>query len=376
MNPTPRNRKLFLWPAAAIAIGALVSVNPFYAPDISLGQGIMAWCLGMALVLVCWAHPGAARFGVLLAGLFMAVPCFLNAAPLFRGWLMCGMFLPLILASIPVLAPSVTGFRARLMLLCSWDHTRELKRSPRHFYAGSLLQLFLATIVFATALDVVERIPAFGFWLPVRWLAGGVMILAFAEMLTASHIFLAGVFGITTPLLMESPILSKSISEFWNRRWNPGASFLLRRLCYDLVARRDPVLALFAVFVMSGVIHALLFYMAVLRWKIALINGAFFLVQPFFILLERQMGVRGWPTMAGRAWTLTVLGVTSPLFVEPVFQVIEPNVGFVWPATLIVVALATFMAGIFLGAALISGSKRVDFWSVLGYKTDDLVDKE
>ena len=356
MNAAPRNRKLFLWPAAAVVIGALASINPFYAPDISLRFGVVALFVDLVLALICWAHPIMARAGVLFAGLFMAVPCFLDAPPLFRGWLMCCMFVPPVIASIPVLAPSVTGFRARLALLCSWDHTRELKRSPRFFDTGSLLRLFLATIVSATALGVVASVPASGFWYVARWLAGGVMILATAEMWTAFHKFLAGAMGLTLPAMMQSPFLSTSIGEFWTKRWNPGTSFMFRRLCFEPLARRGPVLALFAVFILSGVAHILLFYMAALRWKIALINGAFFFVQPLFILAERQLNVHWWPRAAARAWTLTILAITSPLFVEPGIQLIESIPGSVLPGALLILSLGIFLEGFFLLAAFIACS--------------------
>lgn len=356
MNVAPRNRKLFLWPAAALLIGALASLNPFYAPEMSPRFGTAAWVADMAVALICWVHPIVARAGVLLAGLFMAIPSFLDAPPLFRGWLMCGMFIPLVLACIPVLAPSVTGFRARLALLCSWDHTRELKRRPRYFAAGSLLQLFVATIVFATALDAVELAPVSGLWRAVRWLAGGVMILVFAEMWTAFHNFLSVWLGITTPLLMEPPFLSTSLGEFWTKRWNPGTSFMFRRLCFEPLGRRSPVSAFFAVFILSGVAHALLFYVAMLQWKIALINGSFFFVQPLFILVERRINIRRWPVAAGRAWALSVLALTSPLFVGPALKLIDTVLSLqsVVLATIFVLASVISMESLFLLAALIA----------------------
>ncbi|HEX3624273.1 MAG TPA: MBOAT family protein [Verrucomicrobiae bacterium] len=358
MNPAPRNRKLFLWPAAAIVIAVLVPGNPWYAPKISLHFGTIAWLVDMAVALICWVHPVAARVGVLLTGLFMGIASFVHAPPLFRGWLMCGMILPVVLASIPVVAPSVTGFRARLTLLCSFDHTRELMRSPRYFDSGSVLRLFVATTVFAVALDAVESVPARAFWYLARWLAGGVMIFAVAEMWTAFHKFLAAGLGLTTPLLMESPMLSKSVSEFWNRRWNPGTSFMVRRLCFEPMARHSPILAFFGAFIVSGVIHALLFFMALLSWKMAVMNGAFFFAQPLLILTERKLNVHRWPAAAAHTWTFVVLAITSPLFVEPVIQVIYSfgSPGSVLPATFVVLAVSVFATTLFLGAALVACS--------------------
>jgi hypothetical protein len=358
VNALPRNRKLFLWPAAAITITALVSANPFYEPEISLCFGVAAWFADLALALICWVHPITARAGALLAGVFMAVPCFLDAPPLFRGGLMCGMFIPLVLASIPVLAPSVTGFRARLALLCSFDHTRDLKRRPRYFDTGSLVKLFLAIIVFGTALDAVESVPALGLWYLARWLAGGIMILAFAEMWTAFQKFLTASLGLTAPLLMQSPVLSTSITEFWTKRWNPGTSFMFRRLCFEPLTRRSPMLAFSVAFGLSGAGHMLLFYMATLNWEIAIINGSFFFVQPICILAERHLNVRRWAPAAGRVWTLAVLAITSPLFVEPAIEIIQsvPRPNSVLAATFIVLGIVIFGETLFLLAALVSSS--------------------
>jgi hypothetical protein len=86
-------------------------------------------------------------------------------------------------------------------------------------------------------------------------------------------------------------------------------------------------LALFTAFALSGVGHALLAYMALERWKIPLICGAFFLVQLLLIAAERWMNVRRWRPMAGRAWTLAVLAITSPLIVEPALQIVERGWG-------------------------------------------------
>ena len=65
----------------AIVLGAFAAVNPFYQPDISPFIGYAAWLAVMALAIACFVYPPLARPGVLLCGLFLAVPCFLNAGP-------------------------------------------------------------------------------------------------------------------------------------------------------------------------------------------------------------------------------------------------------------------------------------------------------
>jgi hypothetical protein len=154
------------------------------------------------------------------------------------------------------------------------------------------------------------------------------MFLSFAEMATAGHSFLTALIGISAPAWMRSPYLSISIREFWAERWNPAASALIFGKCiFAPLAGRGVGLALFATFLGSAVAHMLLLYMATTRWSVSLMCGTFFLVQPLFIAAERWMNMRLWWAVARRAWTFAVLAITSPLFVEPMLQLIEPTWG-------------------------------------------------
>src|SRR6266700_6048447 len=69
MALAPRDLKKLVWPVTWIVLGALVATNPFYAPDIMLPVGIVAWCIDMVLILILSAHPTGARTGSLMAGL-------------------------------------------------------------------------------------------------------------------------------------------------------------------------------------------------------------------------------------------------------------------------------------------------------------------
>jgi hypothetical protein len=344
---------MFIWPVGSILSGVLVihflAANPSWTPRIPLSIGAIAWLADMALVLIFWAHPVTMKVGVILSGLFLAVPCFLRAPPLFRFALMCGMFLPFVMATIPVLVPSINGIRPRLAYLCSWMGTREVGLRPHRFDIISLLHFLAAAAVCASAMTVIIKVPVAEFWFVLQWFSGGIMMLAFAGMLMAGHSFLTALLGVAAPALMQSPWLSSSISEFWNKRWNPGTSVIFYKILFQPLARQAPVAAMFAVFAFSAIVHTLLFYMALGQWKVSLINGAFFLIQPLFILVEGWLGIRRWSRAAGHAWTLAVLAITSPLFVEPALQAIQlswdvQNSGLVPTLVLIVfvIALETF----------------------------------
>jgi hypothetical protein len=320
------DNKQLLWPLAGMVIAALVSINPFYQPQLTREIGIVAWFADMGLVLILLSHPLTARFGSLAAGLFLVVPCFLRESPFARGLLMCAMAFPLGIAALPLLGPPNAGFRERLAWFFTWLGTHEVNRRPRTFHKAALLHLIAATAVFAAAMVSVKAVAEAGPWLLVRWLAGGIMVMAFAEMVTAGHNFVTALLGVIAPALMLSPYLATSLGEFWTKRWNPASSFLIfRKFFFTPLARRGPTLAFWAAFFASAVAHVLLPLMATGRWQISLTCGAFFLVQPLLIIVERRMNVRRWRPAWARVWTLGALAITSPLFVEPILQILEPS---------------------------------------------------
>lgn len=345
----------------------LAGTNPLYRPHIALEAGVTAWIVEMVLVLIWSLHPVAGRLGVLVAGLFLVIPCSLRSLPIFRFLLMCGMALAFAIASLQLSLAPTAGFRGRLAYVFTWLGTRVVKRRSRRFDGVALLQFVIATLVLAASIAAVKAASLSGLW-PARWLAGGIMFLSFAEMATAGHYFLTALIGISAPAWMRSPYLSISIREFWAERWNPAASALIFGKCiFAPLARSGVGLALFAAFLGSAVAHTLLLYMATTRWSVSLTCGAFFLVQPLFIAAERWMNMRLWWTVARRAWTFAVLAITSPLFVEPMLQLIEPTWGTpnqVLPPTLQVLGLVVFMnVLVSLGSFASIGNSPSTRWS-------------
>ena len=175
------------------------------------------------------ARLAMALLGVaLLTGLCLAVPCLRRASSPARGLLLCCIILPLVAAAALWVAPPFTSWRARLAYLFTWCGTCQVKRCPRCFDAAPFVQLLAATAVLAAAIAGVEAAPDHGPGLLVRWLAGGIALLALAEMITAGLPFVAALLGVTVPALMRSPYRSASIGEFWTKRWNNSA-----RICVN-----------------------------------------------------------------------------------------------------------------------------------------------
>jgi hypothetical protein len=312
-----------------MVLGIIPATNPLQVKPITLDAGIAAWFADALLVLVLSANPIGARAGVLMAGLFMAVPWFVGTAPLIVLLLGGLLSVPFLAAAGLLKVQPIAGFRARLAHVCAWSDTYPLQRRARRFNAAALRNLFLATAVFATAIAIVSAVPAQGLNLPLRWLVGGIGVLALGEMATTGPNFVMAALGINVPPFFQSPCRSVTISEFWSKRWNRAAGEFLRRCCFAPLARwgASAVLAMFATFAISAAGHALMAFYVLGRWKIAVIFGAFFLVQPLLIAAERRLAVRRWRPAAGRAWTLAALAIASPLVIEPTLQFLERSRG-------------------------------------------------
>jgi hypothetical protein len=321
------NPKLILWPTAGVLLGVIAVFNPFYVPQISFSIGLVCFLVNLALTFWLCGSVIGARVAVLLGGLAMAVPCFLDAKPLERGLLMCCMGLPITFASLMIPRPVMPTLRERVALLCAQLANGPMEKIPRRFDFIACLHLLVATMVFAAAMMTVKLTPARGGWLALRWFAGGVMMLAAAETMTAGHNFWSGLTGINGPRFFRSAWLAASVGEFWARRWNLPTSRLFHRDCFALLARHGVWLAVIVTFLLSGVAHFALAYMATVKLKLSIRFGLFFCVQPVLLAIERTLGVRHWPRLAARVWTLAALTVTAPLIVEPAIQIFEPSWG-------------------------------------------------
>ena len=93
--------------------------------------------------------------------------------------------------------------------------------------------------------------------------------------------------GIDAQPIMSKPILSKTLSEFWGKRWNLG----FRQLAHDYIFRPlhrriGPAAAGFLVFVVSGLIHDLVISLPA-RGGYGL-PTAYFVIQGLGVMMERS----------------------------------------------------------------------------------------
>jgi Membrane bound O-acyl transferase family len=130
--------------------------------------------------------------------------------------------------------------------------------------------------------------------------------------------------GVNAVPLMDWPIASRSLAEFWGRRWNRAFRDLTHRYVFKPLLRRlGPRGGLFAGFLVSGVVHEL---------AITVPAGSrhggptlFFALQGVGLLMEKK-----WPRCRGRLFTLAMLLLPAGLLFPPAFleRVVLPFLAF------------------------------------------------
>jgi hypothetical protein len=171
------------------------------------------------------------------------------------------------------------------------------------------------------ALFQALALPAPGGWL-LRCAAG----LGFAYTGVAGALglfeFVYRACGLRPPIFHQQPILATSVGEFWGRRWNRiVGSWLFAAFYRPLAARGQPGWGLIAAFVASAVLH-LYFTWAAVGLGAGARMALFFVLQLPPLWLERRLAQSRWPSPARRLWTLGWLGLCSPLFVEPMLDIL------------------------------------------------------
>lgn len=187
--------------------------------------------------------------------------------------------------------------------------------APRPSRSGTLVTIAVATarillgllVLFVVARHVAQ--PLLAGWIGM---VGIVLLLHFGvfHLLSASWRALR----VDAPPLMNAPLRSTSVTEFWGHRWNAAFNDLALRVVFRPAVRRFGITgATLLAFLVSGLIHELV---------ISLPAGAgfglpsaYFLLQGFGVLTERSAAGQWLGLGAGpRGWTFTMLVVAGPAF--------------------------------------------------------------
>ena len=214
---------------------------------------------------------------------------------------------------IDVLDAASTPMPARMFLALGVLDPRDMRDAPPRVRIALILRsgAFLGTGL--SALFAANGLP-FG---PLRWFLGAATFYCGVEAIGGAATALYACVGLDAKHLQDRPYLSRTLAEFWGRRWNREVGRWLYRWCFRPLTRRGhPFLGVTAAFFWSGVIHAVP-TLAVAGWRAARCMQAFFMVQGALVVMERVLGVPRWPAWGGHAWVIGVFVVTAPMFVEP-----------------------------------------------------------
>ena len=119
---------------------------------------------------------------------------------------------------------------------------------------------------------------------------------------------------VDAPPIMNAPLRSTSITEFWGERWNAAFNDLALRLVFRPAARRLGITsATVLAFLVSGLIHELVISLPANTGYG--LPSAYFLVQGLGVLTERSFAGKWLGLRAGvRGWLFTMIVVAGPAY--------------------------------------------------------------
>jgi len=168
-------------------------------------------------------------------------------------------------------------------------------------------------------------------------ISGWAALLGIVFLLHFGTFHLAALFwrtrGRSVRPIMNSPVLSTSVSEFWSRRWNLAfRDYASPFLFIPLVRMTTPTVAVIAGYTFSGMIHELAISIPA-RGGYGL-PTLYFAIQGLAMLIERvaeKRGVRMTRGIRGWIWTACVTVPAAYLLFHPPFirAIVVPVVEFV-----------------------------------------------
>lgn len=202
--------------------------------------------------------------------------------------------------------------------------SREVSRPTNGEWGRAVLMSLLgAGLIWGLVPLISERSPVLA---GATGMAGIVVFLHFGTFHLLSCLWRTA--GIEAVPIMNSPVASQSLSEFWGRRWNLAFRDLTHRFLFRPLTRRlPPSMALLIGFIVSGLLHDLVISLpAQGGWGLPTL---YFTIQGVAILLERSSFGRGWGLgrgLVGWPFTAAVLILPCPLLFHPPFllRVINP----------------------------------------------------
>lgn len=147
------------------------------------------------------------------------------------------------------------------------------------------------------------------------YLAAPVLLLMMELLVALANLILVPG-GWLLPALHRRPWLARSVADFWGNRWNLWFSDWFRSVFFSRLRRR-PVLALFLIFAVSGLMHEWVINVPVYHVTGRAFFGTmmiYFLLQPVGIIVERRF-LKGHPRL-NVALVWLVVAAPGPLIIN------------------------------------------------------------
>lgn len=292
---------------------------------------IIAWCAAQLLLVITavqlmgrstWRRAAS----ILVLGMAWVLPLSAPAVPLLRAVLAAVAILALVKVLQLSLQPESDRWAPLKRL---WHGLAPFDVADTERVAPTLDKKLLLAIALHAALALLAllgllylpREPGIGTNLARLGLG---ITLAYSGMETISETIrlLHLLAGIAVSPIQRNPILAQSIREFWSERWNLPVNGWLESLVFrPMNARFGPGTGVMAAFTVSGLLHGWMFLVSI-GIVGAVMACAFFVFNGMLVLVETMFRLRQVAQWKRRAWTLGMLGMASPLYIEPGLQVL------------------------------------------------------
>jgi len=246
---------------------------------------------------------------VLIVTLFAAC-CFVTGTPAVRT-LLAFVSVVVMMVAVEFSSNSANRLRSRER----WRFHRTPMTKAR--FLRGILYIFFHAFVARLALLILLHPRHSGAWEMLRLIAGAALLYGLGGVIAGVLVLLFLAAGYSLPPVHRHPVAARSVEEFWARRWNIVVSAWLHTFVFlPFARRRRYALGILLAFLVSGLLHGWLVVFAVGIWA-AFTTTLFFVIQGVVILAENRLRIRNWPVPLARAWTVTIILGTSPLFIDP-----------------------------------------------------------
>ncbi|GMH05255.1 hypothetical protein Nepgr_007095 [Nepenthes gracilis] len=194
--------------------------------------------------------------------------------------------------------------------------SKRSKKQPLNYIIKATLLVLMLRIY-----DYCDHLPTTVIWLIFCFHIYLVLEIVLAAVATAAKVF----FGLELEPQFDEPFLATSLQDFWGRRWNLMVTSILRTTVYEpvlyysscIVGRAAaPLPAVFTTFVVSAVMHELVFY-HLGRVRPTLEVTWFFLLHGFCLCVEitmKQAFPGNWRLHRAVSRPLTIAFVMATVF--------------------------------------------------------------